>query len=335
MKKLIILSVIIFFLTGCQPNGQANIGVGETKLKVTVDKILNYETESKNGVNFVRYYYAGDIITNNIYKVDGINVAEDISKRTKKTETYCGEKNCILKQYLSDTYVEGNITKLLLSATTTLETAKGFTGDVLGDSSDVNSTNNKNNYMTSWNTTYNNGSNPANGSIARRSYPGISRSAINFTMSSGTGTISAVKLYLRSLATYTEVGSTEAHELTGSGGANWTEDGICWAYYTGATAWTTAGGDFSATVIHSITDPELENWGALILLGTGSTNPLTLTWGSTVNLLLKQNDETGSEHGWAPYFSGALSGYKPYIEITYSADAITPTFYNPTINIIQ
>lgn len=190
------------------------------------------------------------------------------------------------------------------------------------DDTDTGSTDNKNSYLTSWNTTFVGGGG-INGTVARRSYPGHSRSVLNFTMSSGSGTISAVKLYLKSLGVYTAAGTTEAHQLTGTGGANWTESGACWAYYTGSSAWATAGGDFSATVIHSITDPTAENWGALILLGTGSTNPLSLTWGSTVNLLLKQNDETGTEHGWAPYFRGADAGNRPYIEITYAAAATT------------
>lgn len=147
---------------------------------------------------------------------------------------------------------------------------------------------------------------------AGNDYRGLTR----FTMPNLSGTVTDVKLYYYN---YTDrgAGTIECHQATGTGGTSWVESQAKWTQYSTGNNWTSSGGDFSATVIHSLATSSV-GWYAFILMGTGSTNPLTLTWNDTVNLLFKMSSEGGSLHGVA-FRSNSAASELPYVEVTYTS----------------
>ena len=86
------------------------------------------------------------------------------------------------------------------------------------------------------------------------------------------------------------------------------------------SAWTTAGGDYTSTVIDTDDDDcnsladELHSW---TLIGAGATNPINPTLGSDVNLLVK-NDNTSGKVCYYYDDRGADPAFYPYFEITYT-----------------
>jgi len=149
---------------------------------------------------------------------------------------------------------------------------------------------------------------------------------IHFTLPGGTGTISAIKLYLYKWYDWGKITTVEVHQLTQTA---WTELGATWNKYNGASNWATAGGDYSATIVDTTNSPlgvgvwGWENWD----LGPGATNPISgLTWGSNTHLLLTGSliymDGRGTEWYSRNYAVDPMK--RPYIEITYSSATPTP-----------
>lgn len=140
---------------------------------------------------------------------------------------------------------------------------------------------------------------------------------IDFTLPSGSGTISAITLNLYKAAnggTNTGV-NVEVHETT----RDWNEAQATWNVYSTGNNWSTAGGDYSATVVdslaHTTTNSIWRTWD----LGTGATNPISgLTWGSTVRLLLLISPESTTPQQAENYYTKERASNKPYIEITYT-----------------
>lgn len=151
------------------------------------------------------------------------------------------------------------------------------------------------------------------------------RPLIHFTLPSGSGTITAVKLFLYK---YLDVSgwslpACELHEVTQTG---WTEAGATWNKYDGTNNWATAGGDYSATVVDTTNAPIAygsygwENWD----LGPGATNPISgLTWGSHVDLGLYYTPGTLEQSYTQWYSKEGTANYLPYIEITYTPNTCT------------
>lgn len=147
------------------------------------------------------------------------------------------------------------------------------------------------------------------------------RFLLHFTLPSGTGTISAItlNLYTQSGCTGTNTGlSIEVHELTRT---NWTEAGVTWNKYDGTNNWTTAGGDYSATVVDSLAHSNtVGQWRVWDMIGANATNPISgLTWGSQLHLLLRFSTENNNPNQAENYNTKESASNKPYIEITYTA----------------
>lgn len=146
---------------------------------------------------------------------------------------------------------------------------------------------------------------------------------IDFTLSSGSGTISAVTLNLYKAAnggTNTGV-NVEVHECT----RTWVENQATWNIYSTGNSWTTAGGDYSATIVSSLAHTATNNIWRQWNLGTGATNPISgLTWGSSVNLLLLIAPESTTPQQAENYNTKEAASNKPYIEITYTLGGATP-----------
>jgi len=135
------------------------------------------------------------------------------------------------------------------------------------------------------------------------------RTYIKFTLTSGSGLISAIKLYLRSIEG-TKSLSAEIHSSSNS----WIETGITWNNQPG----------YNATVISTINTTSY-SWNAFPLFGAGTTNPLSINWGDTVDLVIVRNPEISDSRNFMG-FDEKEGTNKPYIEITY-----TTTTYSNTI----
>jgi len=150
-----------------------------------------------------------------------------------------------------------------------------------------------------------------------------SHALIKFTLPTLSGTISAVKLYLYQQWGWTPEGYSQqnVHSVIQTG---WTEAGATYNKYNGTNAWNTAGcsgvgTDYNSTIICHYTDVGGYGYRTFVLMGTGSDNPLTLSFGDTVNLMIKDSNETGSaDLRGINYYPKENATNKPYIEITYT-----------------
>lgn len=307
--KNILLLICLLSLTGC--GHSENIG----SLKVKKADIVKIE-DLKNGD--VAYYYAGNDVPANTYKVKGKDVKEDISKRTPNTETYCDGGICVMKQYFSEKYSKSDVSKELLMATTTKTEIDSVLAGFLGDTN-TGSTNNKDSWISSLQpdnnygdqTTMSFGTQYSGGSNYAR------RVIINFTLPSGSATISKIDLILSQYGAKNgtaDLGDIEVHQHTSA----WTELGVTWNNQ----------GSYSSTVIDHVHEGDGWRW---TLMGSGSENPLTLTWGDTVDLLiLCTNEGTGGVNGYYNFGTKDRGSYLPYIEITYTPSA-TASFVPPPL----
>ncbi len=139
------------------------------------------------------------------------------------------------------------------------------------------------------------------------------RSIMEWTLPAGTGTITEIALYCYVSGNFgTSV--VDLHELT----TDFVENQATWNIRKSGTNWTTAGGDYNATVIDETA--ATAGWQVWYILGGTSNNPLTsLTWGNTVRLLLKQKTESSSSK-YNTYYSRDYTTdttKRPYIKITY------------------
>lgn len=189
------------------------------------------------------------------------------------------------------------------------------------------STNNKDTMLISTAATTNYGSNSTVETRGEGS-ASVRHTLISFTLSSGSGTISRVSLFMYGTESISGATTTiEAHQL--SANTNWGEATATWNKYDGTNNWTTAGGDYSATVIHS------KSWTAseaaykqFDLMGGSATNPLTLTWGNAVHLLFTG---TAAEKG-IDFNTKENGSNKPYLEIEYTDSTIVELFSKSLYN---
>lgn len=200
--------------------------------------------------------------------------------------------------------------------------SKGFAFLLL---TDTTSTNNKENGISQYTPTTNYGNTVSTGYVASQTGGDDWRLLIHFTLASGSGTISAVTLNLYKVSGFgTDTGQNiEVHELTRT---NWTETGSTWNKYDGTNNWTTAGGDFSATIVQALPHTTSNNLYRSWNIGPGATNPISgLTWGSDVHLILRYSTSGASPAQAERYNTDADGSNLPYIEITYTAGgAVTP-----------
>ena len=152
----------------------------------------------------------------------------------------------------------------------------------------------------------------------------IQRSLMGFTTPNNTGTITNVKLflYLTTKGTQERKKKINLHEITQSG---WTEAGFTWNKYDGTNNWTTAGGDYSATIVDAISaPPTTATWYTWEIYGGGADNPVTVNWNTSYNFILKGAAETtGNTDSYRDFASRSTTATstRPYIEITYTESA--------------
>lgn len=155
----------------------------------------------------------------------------------------------------------------------------------------------------------------------------VYRTLIGFTLPSGTGTITKVSLYLYCHNYYgaDDGRDINVHSLSRT---DWSETESTWNRYKTSNAWTSVGGDYSATVIHgisaAITSAGWQHWD---IMGGDADNPLELDWEDTVNLILKMSVETDGPDGSLNRFFYSKNytvdtAKRPYLEITYTTTSI-------------
>lgn len=190
-----------------------------------------------------------------------------------------------------------------------------FTSISFAQSYDTTATNNMDAILDEHNPTLNDGTGTQI-SVMWNS-PGVyrMRSIMEWTLPTGSGTISQITLYCYSSA---KLGTSiiDLHELT----TDFVENQATWNIRKSGTNWTTSGGDYSATIIDETAGAAADAWQTWDILGGSSDNPLTsLTWGNTVRLLLKQKTESSSSK-YNTYYSRDYTTdttKRPYIKITY------------------
>lgn len=192
------------------------------------------------------------------------------------------------------------------------------------DATDITSVNNKDAFIRKFDATVNRGTLTDLHVYNRNDNSDIRRSIINFTLPSGSGSISDVNLYLYGFSGSLLGGpwDVNVHNLTQT---SWTEAGNSWNNYSAGNAWTTPGGDFSATIIDTLVGVgNRAAWANFGIMGGAALNPLTLDWTDELNLLLKVGSETGRvgnllEENYYSKEYAVNTALRPYLEITYSA----------------
>lgn len=222
---------------------------------------------------------------------------EDVSKRTAYTRDYA--------------HPTDPNKRVLIQAFDIINPEQVLFGDT-----DTSSTNNKDTYLKEYSPDTNYGSGSDMGIIGDDEARRIN-AIIHFTLSSGSGTISDVKLKLYESTQTQSSDTADVHELTQTG---WVEDEATWNEYSSGNSWTSAGGDYNATIIDSTTIGDGNGWKTWVLMGTGATNPLTLDWSDNIHLLLKTRNRLSPNCG-AYVNSKEAASNKPYLEITYEAPA--------------
>lgn len=155
------------------------------------------------------------------------------------------------------------------------------------------------------------------------SVPDMVRSIMEWTLSSdpGGGIISDVQVDfdVTNSADSSSGKNVNLQELT----ATFIESQATWNDRITATAWSTAGGDFSATVVDSIALPGVGTM-TLFLMGASATNPLTLDWSDTVDFILKFDNETWGGSRDLILFDDGSGTTPPVMTITFTVPAFTP-----------
>lgn len=159
----------------------------------------------------------------------------------------------------------------------------------------------------------------------------LDHAMVSFTLPSGSGTISDVKLFLYKYglnATANRILNLHKILRTDAVIAQMT-----WIIYKTGSNWTTAGAlgdgtDYDSTVIDTSNVNVANNsWAELGIMGATADNSLTLTWGESAILMLKPAT-TGNDSDLAQYRSTEYTvdtTKRPYIEITYTEVSASPS----------
>ena len=195
---------------------------------------------------------------------------------------------------------------------------------------DTSAVNNKDAFIRKFDPTVNRGSLTDLHVFNRNDNNDIRRSIIHFTLPSDPGgTVTDVSLYLYGFAG-SKFGATpwkvNVHQLTQTG---WVESQNTWNRYATGLNWATAGGDYNTTVIDQIDGVGNHSaWVKFDIMGGSALNPLSLTWGDELHLLLKVDSETGGIGNWLEenYYSKEFStpSLRPYLEVTYTTGGGAP-----------
>lgn len=151
------------------------------------------------------------------------------------------------------------------------------------------------------------------------------RALLKFTLPAnpGSATITDIKISIyRTGANGSGSYSINAHNGTSTPATTWVDSQATWNIYKTATNWTVAGAgsDFISTIVGSYArtgSSPLNSYWDIPIQGTGATNPLSLNWGDTVNLLIAAPSSAGNND----LFHSSSQANPPKITITYTVGA--------------
>jgi len=141
------------------------------------------------------------------------------------------------------------------------------------------------------------------------------RTVMEFTLPDGMGEIKSVKLYLYVESTeYSNYNHTiELYTLENA----FDENAVNWTHRTASEEWDNPGGDLGILIDHYNATGDLSGtWISFTLKGGGADNPLNLSWGDTVRLILVQK-VTGDWHNKYRYdrFDSREGENRPYLVV--------------------
>lgn len=146
------------------------------------------------------------------------------------------------------------------------------------------------------------------------------RGCLHFTLPSGAGTITSIKLYLHAYFSHANGATVSVYPLTQEA---WVEEEVTWNEYSSGNSWVAAGGDFGAqideiVIAGSIGSDTPISWE--LFSGDAAGTPLVLDWGDDVHLLVKPTVEgTTTDHRvYARSREYTVPASRPYIEVTYT-----------------
>ena len=273
-----------------------------------------------DGVSIFKYH--SPLITHDgelpyeIQDLNGVKIKDGLAKDLKF------DQKLIRKTTAEDADFEVSDNKLYfkLKADTKIKTENKKTVKAWDDT-DTSSTNNADTFVRQQTPTTNLGTNTV---VTIYNASGLRYNAFfRFTMSAGSGSISDVKLYLYNV----ELGASLSADVQEMTTTDWVENQATYNIYKTGSNWTTSGGDFSATIIDTTAVTSTSAWYNWVLMGTGATNPLTLDWSDVINIALRviAGDTSGSQYANFATKEYATSGFRPYLEITYTPGGFTPT----------
>ncbi|MFI2304514.1 DNRLRE domain-containing protein [Actinacidiphila glaucinigra] len=163
---------------------------------------------------------------------------------------------------------------------------------------------------------------------------GKTRAVLKFPTTTLPATARVLSSQIQAFSTITTNtgGGTAIYELHGLT-KDFDEATASWNNYTGTTAWTTAGGDYSATVSDTVagisSDPVRHWWDATSLTQNWVTTPT-----SNHGVLLKVKDETTGGPQERSVFLSSETGepqLRPQLVVTYVDATTDSTYYAPQV----
>ncbi len=147
----------------------------------------------------------------------------------------------------------------------------------------------------------------------------ILRTLLRFTLPNGSGKITKVAVWLKSKTDLSDNSSMNIYPMIQTG---WTEVGATWNKYDETNNWATAGmgagTDYTDTTIKGFTPNAAGEWTEIDILGGDSTNPLTLNWGSIVDVMIRGHETSVNvDTGKIFYSKENDAANRPYLEVTY------------------
>lgn len=154
------------------------------------------------------------------------------------------------------------------------------------------------------------------------------RVLLRFTLPADPGSGSTIdKIELKLWFESANGASSITHNVYGENttdSTSWVDTQATWNNAATGNAWTAAGGasDFSSTIIDSLalTNSGTGAYVTWVIQGTGATNPLSLTWGDTINLMVRAPSSAGNNRFFSD-IETAGTGQDPKLTITYTAGA--------------
>lgn len=156
-----------------------------------------------------------------------------------------------------------------------------------------------------------NANNNFGGQITASTSDGPRNGLLEFSIPSGSGSITQVTFHAYIGYNYGTTGDFPVHQLTRS---NWTQAGVTYNKYDGTNSWTSAGGDYGTamktiSVLGSASVGTKVSWD---IMGGSADVPITVNWSDTLELIIRSTTgSAGIDFDWTTNL--------PYVEITYTS----------------